>query len=473
MIETHPDGRVTLNLHPGQAQALASKKRIVLVLAGHQSGKSEMGPWWLFNEIKEKGPGDYMVVTPNYPLLEKKALPAFRRLFEGMLSLGRYVGSPTPKFVFSEDGMRRAFGGTEHQYHYEGTQVFFAHALQPETLAAATIKAAWLDEAGQQQFKLAAWEEIQRRLSINDGRTLISTLPYCWNWLYRDIYQAWMAYKKVGRDHPDIDVINFASNQNPAFPQAVWDRALRSMATWKFDMTFRGKFTRPAGMIYEEFTDDHSVIESFTPPPDWPCLMVGLDFGGVHTAATFYTQPPGSEALIAYEEYLAGHKTAAQHVRSLKLKAGRPILMCVGGAKAEQQWRKEFTAAGLFVGLPSVSEVEVGIDRVADAIKVGRLKVMKHCKQTIEDLSTYAREVDEAGEVTDRIANKDAFHVGDSVRYAISHLHRPEGFEWDGSMGHGAANNRSMTADIPDDVYSTAGEMESEWIDVRPEDMQW
>jgi len=74
--------------HKGQKRAWLSKKRFVTVLAGTQGGKTVFGPHWLLREIQWRGPGDYMIVTPTYPLLELKALPTFRNLFETILDLG-------------------------------------------------------------------------------------------------------------------------------------------------------------------------------------------------------------------------------------------------------------------------------------------------------------------------------------------------------------------------------------------------
>jgi hypothetical protein len=65
-----------------QLRAWESTKRFVVVLAGTQAGKTAFGPAWLLGEIQRRGPGDYMIVTPTFPLLELKALPTFRKLFE-------------------------------------------------------------------------------------------------------------------------------------------------------------------------------------------------------------------------------------------------------------------------------------------------------------------------------------------------------------------------------------------------------
>lgn len=79
-----------MNWHAGQQRAWDSEKRIVAIIAGHQSGKTEVGPHWLYREIRRRGPGDYIIASPTFQLLMKKVLPAFKALFENSMRLGDY-----------------------------------------------------------------------------------------------------------------------------------------------------------------------------------------------------------------------------------------------------------------------------------------------------------------------------------------------------------------------------------------------
>ena len=177
-------GKVRFSLHPGQSKAWASVKRFILVLAGTQSGKTSFGPLWMHREIQARGPGDYIVVTPTYPLLMKKALPEFLRLFDTRLKLGTYQ-SQLKIFTFSPEGSARTFGTVDHD---TPTQIFFGHAQDPDALESATAKAAWLDECGQDQFRLGSWEAVQRRLALHQGRVLGTTTPYNLGWIKSQIY---------------------------------------------------------------------------------------------------------------------------------------------------------------------------------------------------------------------------------------------------------------------------------------------
>lgn len=415
LFELAPDGRLMMHFHPGQWRAWRSDKRFVAVIAGTQSGKTSFGPAWLLREIQRRGPGDYIVATPTFPLLELKALPEFRRMFETYHGLGKYIGSPSRRFVFSREGSRRLFEDRDDPYI--DTNIFFGYAADPESLESATAKAAWLDEAGQRKFKLGSWEAILRRLSLNQGRALITTTPYDLGWLKQKIWDRWQA------GAPDIDVIRFESTANPRFSPEEFERARRDLPRWKFDLFYRALFSRPAGLIYDAFDEARHKVPRFSLPASWPRFM-GLDFGGVNTAATFYAQEPGTGRLYLYRTYKAGGRTAAEH--AVELLKGEPgIPTCVGGSPSEGQWRREFRTAGLPVREPATDSVEVGIDRVYGCHKRDELYIFEDLADYLEEKQTYSRVVNDAGEPTEEIEDKSDYHLMDSERYILGWLKRP------------------------------------------------
>lgn len=343
-------------------------------------------------------------------MLEIKALPEFRRYFEHTLCLGSYTASPPRHFTFSPDGARRTFGALGDI----PTQVFFGHADDPESLESATARAAWLDEAGQKRFRLGSFDAILRRLSLAQGRVLITTTIYDLGWLKQRLYDRWRA------GDADVAVVQFDSTQNPAFPRAEFERAQRDLPAWKFKMFYQGQFERPAGLIYDSFDERIHVVPRFAIPAWWP-RYIGLDFGGVHTAAMFYAEDPGHGTLYAYREYLEGGRTAAEHVSALL--AGEPhITLAVGGSPSEGQWRSEFTAGGLPVRGPATSEVEVGINRVYGAHRRNEILVFSDLAGYLEEKLTYSRVLDAAGEPTEAIEDKHRYHRVDAERYVIGML---------------------------------------------------
>lgn len=402
------------------------------VLAGTQGGKTSYGPIWLWREIQASGPGDYLVVTPTFKLLELKALPEFRRWFEHLLRLGTYTASPVRRFVVSKSGEQRLFGAEQSK----PTTIYFGYAADPESLESATCRGAWLDEAGQKKFKLGSWEAILRRLSLAQGRVLITTTLYDLGWLKQQLWDKWRA------GNADIEIVRFESIANPAFPREEFERARRDLPAWKFDLFYRAIFTRPAGLIYDSFDEQRHKIPRFAIPDHWPRYL-GLDFGGVNTAGLFYAgeldakdKPTGR--LFAYREYKAGGRTAAEHAYHL-LRGEARIPECVGGSKSEGQWRQEFRKGGEVAAIedgavrsvkgpglpirpPDIKDVEVGINRVYGFHQRNELYVFDDLTGYLEEKLTYSRKLDPNGEPTEDIEDKSTFHFMDAERYILGWL---------------------------------------------------
>jgi len=148
--------RMTLHLHPGQAQAWDSPRRLLFVIAGTQSGKTSFGPHWLHREIVNCGPGDYLAVTATYDLFKLKMLPEMKSVFLPM-------------------GWK--WGASERILEKGKSRIILRSAQSDGGLESATVKAAWLDECGQDEFRLEAWEAVLRRLSLSQGRVLGTTTP--------------------------------------------------------------------------------------------------------------------------------------------------------------------------------------------------------------------------------------------------------------------------------------------------------
>lgn len=413
-----PDGEIDFTPHRGQWAAWQSEKRIIAVLAGSQGGKTEFGCLWLHREMRERGPGDYIVASPTYKLMLRKLLPAFRFYFERTLGYGDYLKGDEV-FVVSPRGEKLLFGAEQDS----PTHVFFGHAQNPDSLESATAKGIWSDEAGQKQFKLESFEALERRGAIFDARHLITTTLYNLGWVVEKLWRPW---KVAGGDHPEIDVIRFESRDNPAFSQAVWERLRGSMPGWKFDLQHRAIPTRPAGIIYDSFDrDGRHVCPPFRIPDRWERYL-GLDFGAVNTAALFYAKEPGVRRWYLYREYHAGGRTAAGHVDALL--RGEPFPVEVrGGSKSEKQWRTEFRAAGLPIKPPAVPDsiragggVEVGIDRVWGMHAADEIVVFDSCEGYLEEKQTYSRKLDDRGDPTEEIEDKHAFHFMDAERYIMA-----------------------------------------------------
>jgi hypothetical protein len=385
-----PDG-YNVKTHAGQRAALASTRRFVFIVAGTQSGKTSFGPWWLAREIERCGEGDYLAVTATYDLFKLKMLPEMKTVF------CEYLGW---EYQASDRTLTKG-----------DSRIILRSANAPGGLESATAKAAWLDECGQDEFTLDAWEAVQRRLSLSQGRVLGTTTPYNMGWLKQQVYDRWT------RGDPDYQVVQFKSTMNPVFPLAEYERAKATLPPWKFSMFYDGEFSRPAGMIYDAFDAGLCKIPTFVIPDGWP-RYGGLDFGGQHTAAMCYAEGPDG-TLYAIKEYLEGGRSISEHAAELSRWGCR---LWVGGSKSEGQWRQEFRTHGLPIMEPSFSDVEAGIDRVYSQHKKNGIMVFDTLSGYLDQKGTYSRELDASGQPTEAIKNKAAYHFLDAERYIIGKL---------------------------------------------------
>jgi hypothetical protein len=400
------DDDLHLNFHSGQSRAWQSQKRFISMQAGAQGGKTCFGVDWLYREIQNKGDGDYLAVTATFPLLELKMLPEFLSLFRDALHLGTFSESRSGLKVF-------AFANGK-------TRVIFGSATRPESLESATAKAAWLDEAGQKQFRRDTWEAIQRRLSINQGRVLFTTTLYGLGWFKVEVYDRWEA------GDPDYDVITFDSTENPAFPKAEFARAESKMPAWKFNMFYRGRWSTPEGLIYAAFNPEYCLKPRFEIPKNW-LIYVGHDFGSANPAAMFYAEDPGTGLLWAFHEYLPGQgKTTADHVREYKrITDGYTVVKRVGGSHQEDGWRGDFTGHGWPIAEPLENSREVQISDVIAWHKHNKIMVFNDLYNYLDEKQSFSRELDEHYQPTEKIENEPSYHLMASERYIISALQNP------------------------------------------------
>ncbi len=390
---------------------------------------TSFGPIWLYREIygmgdfKGRGEGDYLAVTATFDLFKMKMLPAILEVFVKHFGVGRYwAGDRLIELKPHRDAEFMARSTNDPMWG----RIVLRSAESSGGLESATAKGAWLDEAGQDSFTGETWRSVQSRVALKLGRVLMSTTLYNFDWLKRDVYDEWE------KGNEAFDVIHFDSCDNPAFSKQEYDRAKSSMPEWRFDMRYRGRFTRPAGMIYDCFIPKNRpeghLCDPFPIPWPWP-RYVGLDFGGSNTAAVFIAMDPGTKKLYCYRQYLKGELTAEDHVKNIM--SGEPDqLVCIGGSPSEGQWRKEFGRVGLFVQRPDVSEVEIGISRVYSAIKTYRIYFFNDLKEImgirdeygglIGEIKSYARKVDRDGNPTTEIEAKSRYHRLDALRYVMS-----------------------------------------------------
>jgi len=376
-----------VKLHEGQIRALNSKARYIAMIAGTGGGKTSFIPIWIASQIAQDPHSDYMVVSPTYNMLTNILMPPMMEM------LGHTGGT---------------YKALERAYHLRGGgRVFFASADRPYSLEGVHVKALALDEAG--QMKRQVWEVAQRRVGLYNGRILIATTPYGLNWLKTEVYDKWKA------GDPNYEVIQFASIQNPAYPRAEFERAKRELPDWMFRMFYLGEFSRPEGLVYQDFNPTVHIIEPFDVPQDW-IRVIGVDFGYNNPFAAVWCAIDPDNNVYVYREYYEREKlTKEAGLDILEMSQGEFIdaVLC---DPSRPEGIEDLRRLGL-PSMPANNSVLTGIQKVTEKLKANQLFFFRGLENTLNEIESYSWKVVN-GVQTDQ-PTKEFDHTMDALRYVI------------------------------------------------------
>lgn len=389
-----------VKLHPYQYKTYKSSKRFVGMFAGTGGGKTYFGSYWMRERIKEHPNDAHLIVAPTYKLLQRNTLhgtaehPGFLRTNADIIT----------KYNQSKGEITHALG--------KGL-VYTASADNPGSMEGCHVRSTWMDEAVQDGR--LAWVVVQARIGFHLGRCLITTsladdevggIGPGYAWLYKEIYKPW---KDAKGDHPDIDVIQFTSIDNPHYPVQEYERAERALSPAMFALRYRGLFQRLEGIIYPEFPD--TTIDPIPVDENWekvgsidfgysPNPMVLLWHGIDHKSETWYQ----------YREWVMTKKLLSDIAQEMKANPC-PIWYADPSGKREIE---ELRSMGLPVRAAE-NAVDFGIQKVQELQRTGKMHTFNTCTHTIDEAETYRR--DQNGKP---IKRDD--HCMDAKRYAVASM---------------------------------------------------
>lgn len=384
--------------------ALFSDKPVVVLACGIQFGKTSVGAvktqikMWTHRDASD----NFLIVAPTYKIMQQSTLPEFLRRMDGF---GTY-----------------SKGDAIFKMHNGGT-VYFRTATDADSIVGVTnVRFIWGDEAG--LFSLYFWENMQARAAFKQAQILLTTSPYTMNWLYKDIIRPFMK----GRGSPDVELIQAASNENPYFPQDVWERNKKTMDTRRFNSMFGGEWDKMEGLVYDIFDEADFTVEPFQLPKGTK-YYGGIDWG--------YTNPFAMTVRAVTPDGM--HYQVSEHYER-----GLTIQDMVHAARQKQQiwgierWYcdpsapgniEEFCRAGLSA-VGADNDIRLGVDMHYHLMKSGKYKLFKGAnKYSIDEYETYhyPDDEDQRGPNQDhreRLPVKRSDHLMDCIRYITRHTYR-------------------------------------------------
>jgi len=352
-----------------QSRAIASKKRILLLAAGTQWGKTQVGALRMKMKIHEftEPEDNFLITSPTYKTLHQSTMPAFLKFMDG-------YGVYDKKF----DVFKLNTGG----------HVFCRTETDPDSIVGITnIKHIWGDEAG--KYRLYFWENMQARADFCGSGIDLTTSPYSMNWIPKELIKP---FQKGLR--PDVEYITAASWENKYHSLHIDEnRKLkeRTMDPRRFNMIYGGEFGQMAGLVYDCFREDSHVVKPTELPTNTE-YYAGIDWGYTDPFVINVRAitPSGHQFRVAgfykVEQTLAKQIEAAQQLKriySIKQFYADP---------SRPDSIESFNQAGLST-VPADNEIRKGVDAHYELILSGTYKVFedsaKNYAYLVDEYSSY------------------------------------------------------------------------------------
>jgi len=390
---------VKINLLPGQARILTNfTDRIEAAIAGTGGGKTMTGYWWIHSRMEAYPGFTWGMAEPTWPRLDKIILNSSD------------PDRPTLEQYFQKIGHHPDYSKGERILRTDYGQIYLYTAENPNSMQGQPLKGFWLDEGG--QMSLLAHETALQRVGMLEGQELITTTPYNLGWLLTEV---------VRKKGPGIAVEQWRSVDRPGFPRATYEFMRQRLPDWRFRMLYDAQFEKPAGLIYSCFNEAVCVIDRFPIPKEW-FVYTFHDFGPDNPAALFTAVDPATGNYFHFHEYLPGPGISVhERVEAWKeITKGYNVIKRVGGNPQEEETREAYNAHGWIITAPKIKHVEPQIDKVVGMKQLNKVFVFRDMVHYLDEQRTFARKLNDAGEVTEDIDNEARFHLMACERYGLS-----------------------------------------------------
>jgi hypothetical protein len=370
-------------------------------VGGTGSGKTWYSPYWIIKRL-EKPQSRLLAIGLGYEKHVQRVMVNRLAEFFDNYKIAYTFNKTAQEMTLRHNGSQIIFGSAENAMSLEGTHL---------------EGGCWIDEAG--QMPRIAWDVADRRTKLFKAPTLITTVPYFYNWLKTDIYDPWLA-----GDRNDVDWIHCRSLDNLIFDEKDIEEVRKRRRPEYFEIFYEGNFAKPYGLIYDDpDTKDLIVdIDKEFPngiPVDWP-MFSGHDFGINDPNAAVWGILSPNDVLFIVAEYEAPTLTMRSHIdRWNRAGLGTPDMAFGDPSGADQM----LTAGELGFSVQKTNnDILAGIDLVYDRFKTNRLRIFPGCRQLIDYREQYVWKKNPRNE--DELMDKpedpqNSRHMMDALRYLV------------------------------------------------------
>ena len=316
----------------------------------------------------------------------------------------------------SANMLKVSFEGRENTFYLFGGKDESSQSL----IQGMTLSGVLLDEVALMPRSFV--EQALARCSVEGSRFWFNCNPeHPAHWFYSE----WIKKKK----EKNALYIHFTMEDNPSLSDDIRRRYEQMYSGSFFRRFVKGEWTAVSGAVYP-FMDK---AESFCDVPDmrFEDYAVSCDYGTVNPASFGLW---GLESGVWYriDEYYYDSKergeqrTDEEHYRGLKeLIKGLPVSVIVADPSAAS-FIQVIKRHGEYNVKPAKNSVTDGIRSVSSALKEGRIRICRNCKDSVREFSLYRWDEKEGTEAP----VKENDHAMDDIRYFVATILEDSGEEF-------------------------------------------
>ena len=383
---------INYKLLPAQSACYKMQRKHKAFIGGIGSGKTWFGGLWAAQQTIL--PGDGMVLAPTYRMLEDVTQLEYFSFLRDM------------RVPFQHEVSR---GRIKTPIGY----VYLRSADSADRLRGPNLTWAWGDEAalwGEDSFKV-----LLGRLRINDARSLLTTTPAGFNWL-------WEYFEN--RKNENYGYVRGSSKENTYLDAQFVSDLQRDYSTEYADQEIEGKFVAFEGLIYPEF-DRMVHVHEFDVPKTWRRVRA-VDYGYTNPFVCLWAAIDGDGAIYIYHEHYQPGQLIRDHAATIKAYEVAKYDWTV--ADWDAQDNAEMADSGIGT-VRAQKDVSTGIQKVKARFAINadnhiRLHIHPSCVNLIKELGIYRWAPATPGGNAKEVPVKEADHALDALRYLVMEVDR-------------------------------------------------
>ena len=254
-------------------------------------------------------------------------------------------------------------------------------------------------------------EQAIARCSLEKSKLWFNCNPeYPQHWFHRE----WIKKAK----QKNICYIHFTMNDNPSLSPEIRERYQNLYSGSFYDRFVLGKWVATEGLVYPFMSDDSMFCD--IPKGDFSEFAVSCDYGTVNPASFGLWGHLGNTWYRIDEYYYnsrveGSSRTDEEHYNGLcQLVGGRNISTVVVDPSAAS-FIEVIRRHGKYTVKPAKNNVLDGIRQTSTALKQGKIKICKNCRDSINEFGLYRWDT---GGKDSPVKEND--HAMDDIRYFVT-----------------------------------------------------